>query len=82
MAPFRLSFPVVASLYRRTMAGQVCSACATENPAGARFCMSCGTALPRRCTGCGEPIPDEARFCPACGTEQDRRSVPRPAAPA
>jgi class 3 adenylate cyclase/tetratricopeptide (TPR) repeat protein len=64
------------------MAGQVCSACATENPANARFCMSCGTALPRRCTGCGEAIPDEARFCPACGTEQDRRSVPRPAAPA
>jgi adenylate cyclase len=45
-----------------------CSACSTENPAGARFCMSCGTPLERRCVSCGEPLPEGARFCMSCGT--------------
>ena len=50
----------------------------TENPAGARFCMSCGTALERRCPTCGEPAPDEARFCMSCGSALDRRAAPAP----
>ncbi len=45
-----------------------CSTCATENPAGARFCMSCGATLERRCATCGEPVPEGARFCMACGS--------------
>src|SRR5918994_3472413 len=32
-----------------------CASCGTENPAGARFCMSCGAALERRCPSCGTP---------------------------
>src|SRR6267378_2871880 len=35
------------------MAGTACPSCATENPATARFCMACGTALPRACPNCG-----------------------------
>ncbi len=54
-----------------------CSACAAENPAGARFCMACGAALERRCGECGELAPEAARFCAACGA-----SLPAPAAAA
>jgi predicted ATPase/class 3 adenylate cyclase len=57
-----------------------CAACGTENPAGARFCMNCGTALERRCPSCGTPAPDGARFCMNCGTALD--GEPAPAAPA
>jgi Double zinc ribbon len=50
---------------------QVCTSCAAENPAGARFCISCGTALERSCPACGTPAPEQARFCPACGSALD-----------
>ena len=55
-----------------------CASCGTENPAGARFCMSCGTALERRCPNCGDPAPAEARFCMTCGTALTP-ATPRPA---
>src|SRR5919108_738204 len=48
-----------------------CASCGTENPAGARFCMSCGAALERRCPSCGTPAPPEARFCMTCGSALD-----------
>src|ERR671921_480356 len=57
-----------------------CAACGTENPAGARFCMSCGEALERRCGNCGTPAPGEARFCMNCGAALDGSRV-APAAP-
>src|SRR5215210_1557865 len=57
-----------------------CATCGTENPAGARFCMSCGTALERRCGTCGTPAPGEARFCMNCGAALDG-SRAAPAAP-
>src|SRR5438132_1352029 len=50
---------------------RVCTSCAAENPAGARFCISCGTALERSCPACGTPAPEQARFCPACGSALD-----------
>src|SRR5215207_10744146 len=48
-----------------------CASCGTENPAGARFCMSCGSAIERRCGTCGTPAPAEARFCMNCGSTLD-----------
>ncbi|HEX8742176.1 MAG TPA: adenylate/guanylate cyclase domain-containing protein [Thermoleophilaceae bacterium] len=51
------------------MAAITCGACGTDNPAGARFCMNCGTALPRVCPACGTENPVEARFCMSCGTQ-------------
>jgi len=57
-----------------------CSSCGTENPAGARFCMSCGTALERRCPSCGTPALAEARFCMNCGAALDG-SAPAAAPP-
>src|SRR5919108_6653711 len=62
-----------------------CAACGTENPAGARFCMSCGTALERRCPSCGTPAPAEARFCMTCGASLDAQAgagAPRGTPPA
>jgi adenylate cyclase len=68
-----------------------CAECSTENPAGARFCMSCGAALERRCANCGAAAPEDARFCMTCGTQlpgkepeavSDRDDRPPPAASA
>src|SRR5919198_4108338 len=61
----------------------ICASCGTENPAGARFCMSCGSALERRCPSCGTPAPAEARFCMTCGTALDGApaATPRPQGP-
>ncbi|MFN8634873.1 MAG: adenylate/guanylate cyclase domain-containing protein [Chloroflexota bacterium] len=44
-----------------------CTACGTENPPHARFCLECGTPLARRCSSCGTALPDTARFCLECG---------------
>jgi membrane protease subunit (stomatin/prohibitin family) len=52
-------------------AGPACAACQAPNPAGARFCMSCGTQFAppsAHCTACGTELPAGARFCGACGT--------------
>src|SRR5256884_9367122 len=61
------------------MAGIACPSCSTENPATARFCMACGTALPRTCPNCGEPAPAEARFCMSCGGSLVDGGSPSPA---
>jgi class 3 adenylate cyclase len=44
-----------------------CPTCGTDNPAGNRFCSSCGTELNAGCRRCGAAIPAEARFCANCG---------------
>jgi class 3 adenylate cyclase len=45
-----------------------CGSCGTEQPASARFCSVCGSALVRLCPACGIESPAEAAFCSACGT--------------
>jgi len=52
-------------------AGPACASCSTPNPAGAKFCMNCGTAVApavRHCTECGNELPGGAKFCANCGT--------------
>jgi membrane protease subunit (stomatin/prohibitin family) len=52
-------------------AGVVCASCEAPNPAGAKFCMSCGQGLApalTHCTECGTELPGGARFCANCGT--------------
>ena len=51
----------------------LCTSCGTENPSGARFCMSCAAplSLVATCGACDAELPDAARFCPACGTPRD-----------
>jgi membrane protease subunit (stomatin/prohibitin family) len=53
------------------VAGPACASCNTPNPAGAKFCMSCGQGLApavTHCTECGTELPGGARFCANCGT--------------
>ncbi len=52
-------------------AGTVCASCQAANPAGAKFCMSCGQGLApavAHCAECGTELPGGARFCANCGT--------------
>ncbi len=55
-----------------------CSNCGTDNPAGAAFCMNCGTPLTKTCVNCGSDLPDGAAFCPTCGHPAGR-PTPAPA---
>ncbi len=50
------------------MGSGTCSSCGTENPAGAKFCMSCGAGLSATCPKCGAENPPQAKFCTECGT--------------
>jgi class 3 adenylate cyclase/tetratricopeptide (TPR) repeat protein len=45
-----------------------CPSCGAENPAGARFCNSCGAPQAAVCLGCGNSNPPASRFCNACGS--------------
>src|SRR5918992_1659399 len=61
------------------MSALACAACGTENPEGARFCMSCGSSLARTCPACGAAAPAGARFCTDCGSALDAPPAPAPA---
>lgn len=49
--------------------GPSCPSCEQPNPAGAQFCMRCGSKMttPANCPQCGIELQEEARFCTACG---------------
>ncbi len=52
-------------------AGIACASCSTQNPLGAKFCMSCGGSLapqPVHCTNCGTELVPGGKFCMNCGT--------------
>src|SRR3990170_3190155 len=49
------------------MLSVICPNCATENEAGRKFCLSCGSRLAIVCPGCGSPNNPLARFCGECG---------------
>ncbi len=56
-----------------------CGSCGTENEAGRKFCIECGTGLARSCDSCGSPNPPEAKFCSECGAPFSAvAAVPRP----
>lgn len=44
-----------------------CPSCRATLPQGGKFCMECGSPLPRACSACGKLIPAAAKFCPECG---------------
>jgi adenylate cyclase len=48
-----------------------CDGCGASNPAGARFCGSCGASLerPDPCPACGAENPAGQRFCNSCGRQ-------------
>ncbi|HEX6586708.1 MAG TPA: adenylate/guanylate cyclase domain-containing protein [Solirubrobacterales bacterium] len=63
------------------MEGRSCPNCAAQNPARARFCMSCGAELAPICPSCGAENPSGAKFCIECGsplTDAGAGPEPRP----
>src|SRR4051812_25303534 len=46
----------------------ICANCSTENIAGARFCIECGSTLETGCPTCGFVNVPNAKFCAQCGT--------------
>src|SRR5499426_1234510 len=54
-----------------------CPRCQEQNPAGYRFCQSCGVRLAHACSSCGTAVPTGARFCGACGAKSPSLEVPR-----
>src|SRR5581483_321180 len=57
--------------------------CGAENPAGQRFCGSCGTPLSQTCSACGATSPPGQRFCGECGAPLGTTAAaPAAAAPA
>ena len=61
----------------------ICSSCSTENPADAKFCMSCGTPLAQACSGCGVELMPGAGFCHHCGQKVgDAPAASNPTLPA
>lgn len=55
-------------------ADPICTACATVNPPGAKFCVECGNrftpAEPARCRECDTEMLPAAKFCASCGTRR------------
>ena len=49
--------------------GKFCPNCGANNPAGAKFCVECGTKLSQKgkCPKCGAEVSAKAKFCPECG---------------
>jgi adenylate cyclase len=59
-----------------------CSSCSYENPAGARFCGSCGASLLTVCAACRAENPPGFRFCGSCGAPLEApEAAPRAAEP-
>ena len=56
----------------------ICPACRTENRSGAKFCDSCGSALPRLCPTCQTALRAAARFCDECGRAVGGTAVETP----
>ena len=49
--------------------------CGHENPVGAKFCATCGTAIGRDCESCGASLTDGAAFCTSCGAPASDASL-------
>ena len=45
----------------------ICGTCGSQNDAGRKFCVECGTALAVPCPSCGTPNPAAGKFCGECG---------------
>ena len=53
-----------------------CPACRFENPAGAKFCGSCGASLTSGCSRCGTLNPPTFKFCSQCGAALGTGAAP------
>ena len=55
----------------------ICPNCQTQNVAGAKFCMGCGSPLASGCPNCGYVNLPGARFCSDCGNPLGNGSAAR-----
>ncbi len=65
--PWMRTFVLDLSCRRHTA---TCAQCNTANDFDARFCKTCGTAMPKplpTCSECGTVGDADARFCKRCG---------------
>jgi class 3 adenylate cyclase/tetratricopeptide (TPR) repeat protein len=63
----------------------ICPSCGTENRAGRKFCVNCGSALAATCPNCGAAVESGERFCGECGLAlpgAQPASAPRPSSAA
>ncbi len=45
----------------------ICGSCGSQNDAGRKFCVECGTSLSIPCPSCGTANPGSGKFCGECG---------------
>ncbi|MCH8226270.1 MAG: zinc ribbon domain-containing protein, partial [Chloroflexi bacterium] len=60
----------------------LCASCGRDNPADARFCATCGTAVPQECPHCGRTLVADAVFCHGCGARVEPAGDVLPTSPA
>ncbi len=58
---------LVPNVQTSTTAAGACGKCGSKLASGAKFCPSCGGALPQTCPKCGAAMPASANFCQGCG---------------
>jgi len=56
-----------------------CPSCDKPLPVNAKFCMSCGEAvpMPSSCPSCNEAVPPGAKFCMNCGAKIEDAKAPK-----
>ena len=59
--------------------GIACPGCQAQNAAAAKFCSSCGKAIPaaEACPKCAVPNAPGAKFCSSCGTGMGKAACPK-----
>lgn len=59
-----------------------CPACGEKLNKNARYCSTCGTAIPNAkknvCVSCGAKLVEGAKYCASCGTAVETESVKEP----
>ncbi len=56
----------------------ICGTCGSQNDAGRKFCVECGTQLAAPCPSCGTPNPGGGKFCGECGVSLGAQATDAP----
>ena len=64
--------PPGQSAQQQTVPSVECPKCGASNPAGNKFCSSCGAKIAEdkvKCPKCGADVSGSSKFCPECGAQ-------------